>query len=462
MRAPGGLTSAGSGTPAVPATAAFDRLLAMIAAHTGIDGRASRTKALRALYAERLVTRGVTDPMRYLDTLLDDADEWQRYMAVVTIGETHFFRDRARWEALERHVLPSLLERAGGRPLQLWSAGCATGEEVYSLAALVDRAGVPARIAGTDLNRRAIAFAREGIYTDYALRGMSDAERDTLLEAAGPGKWRVRDRYRRHVGFESDNLIAWAEAARVMSEFDLILCQKVVIYFSEATTQRLVGAMSAALRPGGYLVMGYSEVMAPPPGLTVAAIGDTFCFRKPLAEAGESRPRGHATARPAIPQAPRTDPLPAAWELVVHEEFGRAEALLRGHAKGGEAACLLAWIHYRRRQLTAARRQLAAHQADAARCPEPHFIGGMIDQAMNDCPAALTAFKRALFLDPSFAVAHYHLAELQWAQGWHGPARLSWRNAEVAAERDAQRIYRFFGGFDVAAFRQACVARSGA
>ncbi|HUF12775.1 MAG TPA: protein-glutamate O-methyltransferase CheR [Longimicrobiales bacterium] len=230
---------------------------------SGLFCEGYKEKCLRRRLAVRMRARGVH---RYGDyaTLLDsDPEEYERLLAAVTINVSKFFRNPDVWHVVRDVVLPDLLERSG--PVRIWSAGTATGEEPYTIAMLLREALEASgrlgelrrfRIEGTDLDAQAIERARYAAYPALAMVEMPAAARARWFEPDAP-PFRVREEVRRMVRFTQGDLIR--EPAR--SELDLIFCRNVFIYFERELQEELLRRFAAALRPGGWLVLGKVETL---------------------------------------------------------------------------------------------------------------------------------------------------------------------------------------------------------
>ena len=194
----------------------------------------------------------------------DDIDhpDWAALLDAVTVQETRMFRAAAQIEAFRAAVLPELAR--GGAPLSLVSAGCATGEEAWTLAILAARDGVPFRALGLDLSRPALAVAQAAQYhlgPPDALREVP-AEDRSLLEI-GEGRFAPAPALRPHVGFRRRNLL---DPGLEPGAADAILCRNVLIYLTEAARRAVLRGLVAALRPGGALLLGPTDT--PPEGVT--------------------------------------------------------------------------------------------------------------------------------------------------------------------------------------------------
>ncbi len=193
-------------------------------------------------------------------------EEFANLIDLLTTHETYFFRERAQLDALIGEIIPELLAReAGGRrPVQIWSAGCASGEEPYSIVMLGLEAGlVPGRdfrVFASDVSRTVLARARTGLYRDSSFRDTADSLQMRYF-ARKDGVSKISDEVRRHVDFMYLNLVDQGKLSLV-GPMDVILCRNVIIYFDLATKKRVMKSFHEKLRPGGCLLLGHSESLA--------------------------------------------------------------------------------------------------------------------------------------------------------------------------------------------------------
>lgn len=208
----------------------------------------------------------------YFRRIRVDPEELARFRNYLTINVSAFFRDPEHWQALRQHILPELLRV---RPcLHLWSAGCSVGPEPYSLAMLLDEL-TPGRrhyLLATDLDRGALAKARaRGPFTLEDVQHVSPSQRARYFEPGGPPFF-VREELARHVDFREHNLLA----DPFEDDFDLIVCRNVVIYFTEEAKGKLYRRFHAALRPGGVLFVGGTEIVPQAQALGFRSWGMSF------------------------------------------------------------------------------------------------------------------------------------------------------------------------------------------
>ncbi|HLU67921.1 MAG TPA: protein-glutamate O-methyltransferase CheR, partial [Kofleriaceae bacterium] len=207
--------------------------------------------------AERAAALSLGSPLAYVRMLEGEGstgEEWRRLIEVLTNGQTSFFRDGEQFAAIGE----LLRGQRGARPLQIWSAGCSTGEEPYSLAIVCAELGVSARIVASDLNRQFLARAADGWFSEWAVRKV-DPERRRRWFERGPRGLRVAAPLRAMVELRPHNLVS-EEPPRSSApdgRWDLILCRNVFIYFDK-DTQLQVLRKFAALQPlGAYLCLGH-------------------------------------------------------------------------------------------------------------------------------------------------------------------------------------------------------------
>jgi chemotaxis protein methyltransferase CheR len=185
-------------------------------------------------------------------------------IAALTTNETLWFRDTKPFEAMRHVILPDLVARCSGeRLLRIWSAGCSTGQEVYSLAIVLNEAAEVLRgwkrfVLGTDISVTALDRARSGSYTQFEVqRGLPPQHLSRYFEADGAG-WRIRPELRTGIEFRQLNLL---DVPRDIGTFDVIFCRNVLIYFDMDVKRQVLASVASRLRPGGYLALGGAETM---------------------------------------------------------------------------------------------------------------------------------------------------------------------------------------------------------
>jgi len=247
---------------AAPEPGALAALLAQITGARGLACDGYKPNCLRRRLAVRMRARGVHTYEAYAELLRQDGSEYDRLLDALTINVTKFFRNREAWDALATRFLPDLWT-AGRGAVRCWSAGCASGEEPYTLAILLleqaraagtrpDRCSVDA----TDLDPGVLDRARAGAYRATALDEMPPALTERYFTGADP--WTVGAEVRARVRLLGHDLLREPPPG---APYDLITCRNVVIYFERPNQERLYHAFADALRPGGVLMLGKVETL---------------------------------------------------------------------------------------------------------------------------------------------------------------------------------------------------------
>jgi chemotaxis protein methyltransferase CheR len=221
-------------------------------------------------------------PDPYVDLLATPAGhaELDRLIEALRVGETRFFRHLVQMNAIESVIVPALVA-CGRQRIRVWSAGCATGEEAYSLAMLL-RSALPATISltvlGSDISSAAIETARAGIYASQAIDHVPHQLRVRYFENVGPGQARVKNEISSLVRYERRNLAD----GRFPAGFDLILCRNVLIYFGSDARKQVLDGLISSLRDDGFLLVGYSESLREFPQLVPMRTADAIVYRRSL------------------------------------------------------------------------------------------------------------------------------------------------------------------------------------
>jgi chemotaxis protein methyltransferase CheR len=212
-----------------------------------------------------------------------DSVSFGRLLDASVNGETYFFRDPSGLAAFVDEIAPERLLSIGtDGGLDIWSAGCSTGEEPYTLSMLLLEKGiVPAgrvKIRGSDLSPDAIRRARSGLYVAHALRQTSEERRLRFFEPADGGRFRIKDSVRASVEFDQKALL---DEPKNGTLFDVIVCRNVLIYFDEDGRRRAAEQFSARLKPGGYLLLGPSDALAAAAtSLSLVRLANDLAYRK--------------------------------------------------------------------------------------------------------------------------------------------------------------------------------------
>ena len=245
----------------------FQRLRARITSASGIFVLADENSRflLERRLQPRLRQRGLVSFADY--EAMMDAGEMDVVLDTVAVHETYFFREKRQLRAFNEQIVPELL-RSNER-LRIWSAGCSTGEEAYTIAMLMAERGLlddgRVQLLATDLSRRVIESARRGLYGSSSFRTMEPEYKQRYFHDAGRGLAQATDGLRAAVQFEQANLIG-ADAPRIEAGaggFDAIFCRNVLMYFDEQAVRQTLDLIYSLLKDGGYLLLGHAESLLP-------------------------------------------------------------------------------------------------------------------------------------------------------------------------------------------------------
>jgi chemotaxis protein methyltransferase CheR len=252
----------------------LDLILAELRSARGVDLSGYRRPVLRRRLAARMSRVGDSSVADYFERLQGDPEEYDRLIEAVAINVSSLFRDPLVFEILAGEVLPEIIDRkqrTGQREVRAWSAGCAQGEEAYSIAILLDQAlsgeSPPwtTMIFGTDIDAEALEAARKAVYLKESLASARLEIVDRYFREEG-GRFALLPSLRQSVHFSRDDLLSSSfdsPQESVFGTFDIVMCRNVLIYFSRQVQERVLQRLFVTLAAGGYLVLGSSESLTP-------------------------------------------------------------------------------------------------------------------------------------------------------------------------------------------------------
>ncbi|MDQ1687387.1 MAG: chemotaxis protein methyltransferase CheR [Frankiaceae bacterium] len=431
--------------------AEFSGLRALLNEAAGLVFDDSRRDSLAYSIGERLSARGLSTVADYL-VLLGQATEGAERQALldeVTIQETHFFRNPPQVRALRQHVLPELIKSAlarGDRTIRIWSAGCSTGEEPYTIAMMLRELlpladGWDVKVIATDVSARALAAAREGRYGARALQMAEPADVARWFieeDRHGERTYVLRPEARELVEFRLHNLVTEPVPVEA-GELDLVLCRNVTIYFNRDTTRALIGRLHTALRDGGYLFLGHSETLwQVSDAFRLVTLGDAFVYRRldpPASERRQVLPDRRTLDEGATPptperRGPKLERRGSAWNALVKP---RQLPFVKPRVEGSPAATLAtvrgALAEGRYEDAAGLAGELAERDVLAA---DAHYLRGLALTNSGKDDEALVSLRKAVYLDPTAGFAHFLLAGALDRLGQRPAAAASYRAAAQA------------------------------
>lgn len=471
------------------------RFRTLVEQHLGLRFDDTKTSDLENALRSRSGAKHL-EPEAYL-TLLStgEGEEVAALAPHLTVNETYFFRNNDQFLAFRNVALPSALN-GPGKHLRLLSAGCASGEEAYSLAMTIEEA-YPAldasiQIEAFDLNRAVLERARAGRYSRWALRETSPQAVRRWFSPDGGG-FVLAPRVRERVEFSQLNLAQAGPQHLPDSAYDVVFCRNVLMYFSPEACRRAVATLARALVPGGYLFLGHAEtlrgvsdafelcnthgvfyyrrkgsgaesravVSVPARSFPSSVLTSEGSWMDAVRESAErvSQLSAQQTPTAAPRTAPESSELRGALELLGRERFDQALSLLRQlpelAARSPEALILEAVLLVQAGEIgqaqTACGRLLQLDATNAG----AHYVLAVCLEAEGKFERAEQHDRSAITLDPDFAMPHLHLGLMQRRLGKTGAARYELALAHDLLKREkAERLLLYGAGFG----RQALLA----
>ena len=430
----------------------------------------------------------------------------------LTIGETYFFRDSATFQALEEHILPELIRRRRGKnqQLRIWSAACATGEEPYSVAILLQKLignmdGWNISILATDINPQAIKKARLGIYNNWSFRECPLPVKDKYFSRHKNGQFEISFDIRRMVTFCYHNLAIdpYPSLASNTNAMDIILCRNVLMYFNRDIADLALSNFSKCLVEGGWLMVSPCDIpQGSNPGLQYVSHSGTILYRKDghltseietgfPGETPFSLPieyslftfeplpslqkdaleinRPHESPEPLAVQNEKSKPAKApqsqyqqALALFTHGAYAQAEKVISSvptDKVDARMMILLARICANQGRLEAALHHCQKSIEVDKSNPHSRYLLANIMQELGRVQEAIVALNQTLYLDPNFVLAYFTMGNIALRQGDVRKSQKHFENAlHLLSTRNQDDA--MLGDGDISAGRLAEIIRS--
>ncbi|HAL56791.1 MAG TPA: chemotaxis protein CheR [Bacteroidetes bacterium] len=461
----------------------MQRLSDFIASQLGLHYPRERWSDLEQALRSAAPELGLNDEPRFVDRLLArrlTQTETEVLAKHLTVGETYFFREKASLDILEGQILPQLIRSRmeGNKRLRIWSAGCCTGEEPHTIAILLTRL-IPdlhdwnVTLIGTDINQRFLQMASEGIYNKWSLRGTPACITERYFKPTRDGRFELSPDIRKMVTFSYLNLVddCYPSLLTNTNAIDIILCRNVLMYFTGEHAQKVIRNLHHCLIDGGWLLVSPSETsQILSSHLTPVSFPDATLYKKdtnkpPIAqspglvpdqEIRKSIGRLYELAlsrEPQIAQEQTTVDASVApveaqesrignqeeseyTESTIAFEQGRypeaAEKLLSLLSRlpdDAKSLALLTHVYANLGRLAEAKELCERAIANDKLLPRYHYLLATILMALGETDRAMKSFKRVLYLDQNFILAHFALGNLTRRQRRFKESKRHYKNA---------------------------------
>ena len=458
--------------------AVLSKLSDFVACHLGLHFPRERWVDLQRAVGGAAEESGCRHDLdRYTKTLLSPAlphSQLQVLASYLTVGETYFFREKRSLDILEQHIVPELIaaHASPGRPIRIWSAGCATGEEPYSLAIVLNKLLVGSKhrsveILATDLNIKSLQKASAGIYGDWSFRATPRWVRQAYFTEGEDGRRTIVPAIQRMVRFEPLNLMedAYPPLAGSANGFDVIFCRNVLMYFTAEGMKKVIRQLYQSLAADGWLIVSPTETSHELfSEFATVSFGDATFYRKSVVEIPTKRvvpafdesksvvpesvvpmsvvPMSERIARTPDPRRILSDEigLKATDHGACPENANPSAILYRQalalyeQARYEEMKQVIVAVPAEDNHLALAMLLLARGYANGGKLDEAlgwcdkavaadkisasaHYLRATILEEQGSLPEAVRAFKQALYVDPQFVLGHFSLGNLALKQG---------------------------------------------
>ncbi|HEX8832917.1 MAG TPA: CheR family methyltransferase [Abditibacteriaceae bacterium] len=458
----------------------FQQCQQLIAERMGLQMRPQDAALFLKTLATRIQTLRLSSGEEYYALLQNGSArgeaEWKQLYILLTNQESYFFRDLGQFQLLRERVLPELIEKnRDSRSLRVWSAGCSTGEEPYSLAILIDqllplRADWNVTVIGTDLSEFALDKARRGVYGSWSFRTLDRQIQERYFHPRQQ-HFEIEPRIHQSVTFRHNNLLQdpFPDKSCGLFDMDLIVCRNVFIYFKRDAVAAVIRKFGQTLREGGYLLAGHAELHDTPLGnLKVRSFPQTVIYQRvpesrrtndtsepqnqfgragvvksaretersriaPVvrpASAPPSRPQRAVESKAPLHRAAEKILAPATPEMPVAERARLAllksgpdaalsilEALLVVEPPSFAVLCVAAQAHANAGRYDLARSLCVRATKINGFASTPHFVMARIAEEEGDTDTAKELLRKVIYLSPNFVAPYLELSAIYGAEG---------------------------------------------
>lgn len=434
-------------------------IINFIEQRTGIVLNERNRIQLGQLLDDLLKTQDLESMFEHLASKTYNDALWQRIIQTITIGETYFFRNKSHIQALRKTILPALIQHhrdTGFKQLRIWSAGCATGEEPYTLAMLIyelidDIRDWSISILATDINDAYLSLGRHGVYARNSFRAETEADiTEKWFDQVDNTHYRVKSYIHQMVTFSHLNLVQdmFPSFDNYTANMDLIMCRNVTIYFDQMTTRRIVDQFYDAINRGGWLIVGHSEPnMSIYRNFDTVNLENTVAYRKSedinsttsVNEATITRnipvpaPAKPSPPKPVIESKPRqVEPRTHTWSPSPTTEPNQAKSSRKSLAlaellkQAEQAADSGKWSE--------ALQLLDKIEQQDKLNPMLHYLRGIVYMERGKTSEALDSLRQAIYCDADFIMAHYMVGDIYIREGDRNKADHHWRRAHKLAK----------------------------
>lgn len=397
-------------------TSLVQQLCELIEHITGMTLSGATPQRLVSFAQRRAEHLGLIQPLDYVRWVQQPEahQELEMLINLVTNGLTAFWREPEQLDAVR--LAMSDLYQTYHSPINVWSVGCSTGEEPYTLAMIAHEANIRHHILGTDINTDALTIAQNGNYGDWSLRRLDDARRKRYFEYTPEHRWQITPQLQQHIRVHHHNLLHDPCPAPHPRGWDIILCRNVFIYLKTHSILAALSNFAEVLNPNGYLMLGASE----------QHLGDQLGWRSPFRQAKHGA--GYVFRLQSTPPGKTIHAVPTLQRPPEPLEYTQLEEETVDFDTHNQVTQLLthAVSHIEHQRMEAAMACCEAALGHDPFVPSTTYLLGLLWRTLGEYQRAIDAFKQTLFLNPMHWLAAFELAKLYEQTNATGRARIAY------------------------------------
>ena len=442
----------------------FELFQKFIEENSGIYLDESKNESLTVSLLTRVLEKGFKSYKEYYEFLAHHPRgelEFLEILNLITINETSFFRNVAQFAALKEHVLPEIIKRKkNNKTIRIWSAGCSSGEEPYSIAmtllsALDFLEGWNPEILGTDVCKEALDLAEKGVYSKKSVSLVDQKHLAKYFKKNAQNKYELSDSIKRIVKLKLHNLTEDSYPFPGLPGWDVIFCRNVTIYFSPESLQKVLKNFYRSLNDGGYLFLGHAEIINRISSEFIPIeVGNTFVYKKEVAETKSQKKEArktrvaaktegaerhsviHNAKEPLTPEENSEESLNGFYEKALtyydNDEFEKAleqlKKIIETGPKNPRAYLLKGKIYANQEKHGKAIEACLKAVEVNPLLASAHYLLGVLYNKQKKQGAAVDEFKKAVYADRNFTLAYFNLANIYRSQGKERQAARQYNN----------------------------------
>jgi len=412
------------------------RFFQLIEAKTGLFFDKTRKGYLIQAIKKRMAEKGIKTEDEYYQLLTHPIlgqEELTELTKLITIAETGFFRHPEQFEAFKNHLLPKLIEKnkeSGEKTLKIWSAGCSSGEEPYSIAMILatlknDLKDFSIKIYATDINQDLLKKAKKGIYSAKSISHLPKQYQKYFIRKGE--SCLIKEEIKNMVEFFELNLVKEPFPLYLLNELDVIFCRNVFIYFREKSVKRVLRIFYLCLKNDGYLILAPTESLIINSKTFVSEkVGEVFFYRKAKPKL-EVLPQILSLPTPAFEK--KTGDKKKSSKITLKEKIVPLQPDNFKLALKGARAYADAGLYKRTIEIC---HQILHHHPTL---PEAYLILGIAYYETGKVEKAIANFKKAIYLAPDFALAHFYLGNIYWHMNKMPEAIKAYKNVITSLQK---------------------------